>query len=94
MILHYASPLDTPLVSGLFLDALGYSTRKHKVKVKVGQVNDTSALLLVPNDSEGLNLYIDKRDPVVMPPVHYHFRCSAYGTGYILYVLTIQKKIS
>ena len=70
MILHYASPLDTPLVSGLFLDALGYSTRKHKVKVKVGQVNDTSALLLVPNDSEDLNLYIDKRDPVVM---EYHF---------------------
>ena len=58
-------------VSGLFLAALGYSTRTHKGKVKGRQVNDPSAILSGPNDSRVLKSRIYRRYHIAMPPVHY-----------------------
>ena len=81
-------------VRGLFLAALGYATRKHNGKVKGRQVNDPSALLLVPNDSGAINSRIYRQDPVAIPLCTTDLRCIAYDTGCIIYVLTILKKIS
>ena len=58
-------------VSGLFLAALGYATRKQKGDIKGIQVNDPSALFLGTNESGVLNSLIDRQDPIAIPPVHY-----------------------
>ena len=81
-------------ISKLLLTALGYNTREHKGKVKVRQVNDTSALISGTNDSGALKLHIKRRDNTAMTLVHYQYVLQHLSVGYEIYVSEILKKIS
>ena len=81
-------------LSGLFITALGYATRNHKGKVKGIQINGSSAIILVPNDSGALSLHIDSEYNIAISRCTTNLRFSTYFLGYIISISTIQMKIS
>ena len=73
VLLHWSSPLETPLFQKTFHLCPRLRHTQEQGKGQRAQVNDISALLLVPNESGALEFHIHREDPVTIPQMHYQY---------------------